>query len=225
MAIYDTEEEQLEQLKKWWESNRNSILSGLAGGIIVIAAVNFWHNYKMSDRMEASQLYQELLDTAALGSVKGESEKNSESLEKIAEKLVSEHRSSAYADYSVLLLVKSKVEKGDLDTAKSLLQQEIKNSDNAELRHICRLRLIQLLLATKDYEQGLKLISEVDPATQEGFAASYDELQGDLYLALDRTDEARSAYQSAIRTGQATPLVQFKLDDIAAPALNPITGK
>ncbi|WP_256360574.1 tetratricopeptide repeat protein [Methylomonas koyamae] len=46
-------------------------------------------------------------------------------------------------------------------------------------------------------------------------------MQGDLYVALDRIDEARSAYQSAIRTGQATPLTQFKLDDVAAPAVAP----
>jgi predicted negative regulator of RcsB-dependent stress response len=81
------------------------------------------------------------------------------------------------------------------------------------------LRLIQLLLETKQYEQGLKLIAEVDPSKAEGFSANYDELQGDLYLGLERYDEARNAYQSAIRSGQATPLVQFKLDDLTTSAL------
>jgi predicted negative regulator of RcsB-dependent stress response len=115
-------------------------------------------------------------------------------------------------------MAKSKVQKGDLEGAKAILEKSIKDDDSDELRHVARLRLIQLMLATGQYEQGLQLIAAVDPAKSEGFSASYDELQGDLYVALDRLDEARSAYQSAIRTGQATPLTQFKLDDVATPS-------
>lgn len=214
MAIYDTEEEQLEQLKKWWESNHSSLLAGIVGAIVVVSAVNVWQKYQHDKRGQASQMYQELLDNAA--------KNNNESVEKIAEKLSTDYASSAYANYAALQLAKAKVRKGDLEAAKTILQKEIKDADSAELQHVARLRLIQLMLASKQYEQGLQLIAEVDPATTEGFAASYDELQGDLYVAMDRLDEARAAYQSAIRTEQATPLVQFKLDDIAAPALSAI---
>jgi len=212
MAIYDTEEEQLEQLKKWWESNNSSLLAGIVGAIVVITAVNFWHKYQSDQRTQASQMYQELLESAA--------KNNSESVEKLAEKITNEHGSTAYANYAALQLAKTKAQKGDLEAAKAILQKEIKTADGAELQHVARLRLVQLMLASKQYEQGLQLIAEVDPASTEGFAASYDELQGDLYVAMDRLDEARNAYQSAIRTGQATPLVQFKLDDVAAPALS-----
>jgi predicted negative regulator of RcsB-dependent stress response len=217
MAIYDTEEEQLEQLKKWWESNNSSLLAGIVGAIVVITAVNFWHKYQSDQRTQASQMYQELLESAA--------KNNSESVEKLAEKITNEHGSTAYANYAALQLAKTKAQKGDLEAAKAILQKEIKTADGAELQHVARLRLIQLMLASKQYEQGLQLIAEVDPASTEGFAASYDELQGDLYVAMDRLDEARNAYQSAIRTGQATPLVQFKLDDVAAPALSESIAK
>lgn len=210
MAIYDTEEEQLEQLKKWWENNNTSLIAGVIGAIVIVAGANFWQNYKLEQRSQASQMYQQLLDSSA--------KNNIESAEKLAEKLAVEHGSSAYAHYAALDLAKIKVQKGDLEAAKAILQKEIKNADSAELAHVSRLRLIQLMLASGQYEQGLQLIAEVDPASTEGFAANYDELQGDLYVAMDRLDEARSAYQSAIRSGQATPLVQFKLDDIAAPA-------
>lgn len=212
MAIYDTEEEQLEQLKKWWESNRMALFAGIAGGLALIAAINFWQHYQLNNRTQASQMYEEVLDSAA--------QNKNDVVVKTAEKLSAEYGSSAYADYAALQLVKVKVEQGDLEAAKAILQKEIKDLDSNEIRHVCRLRLIQLMLATKQYEQGLQLISEVDPATTEGFAASYDELQGDLYVAMDRLDEARNAYQSALRTGQATPFVQFKLDDIAAPAFS-----
>lgn len=212
MAIHDTEEEQLEQLKKWWESNHKSLLAGVVGAIVVVSGVNFWQRQQVGQRTQASQMYQELLDSAA--------KNNSDSVEKIAEKLSTDFASSAYANYASLQLAKAKVEKGDLEAAKAILEKEISTADSAELQHVARLRLIQLLLASKQYEKGLQLIAEVDPAATEGFAASYDELQGDLYVAMDRVDEARNAYQSAIRTGQATPLVQFKLDDLAASAIS-----
>ncbi|MGZ4957900.1 MAG: YfgM family protein [Methylomonas sp.] len=212
MAIHDTEEEQLEQLKKWWESNNTSLIAGVIGAIVVVSGVNFWQRHQLEQRTQASQMYQELLDSAA--------NNKTDSVEKIAEKLSADFASSAYANYAALQLAKVKVQKGDLEAAKAILEKEIKNADSAELQHVARLRLIQLMLASKQYEQGLQLIAEVDPASSEGFAASYDELQGDLYVAMDRPDEARNAYQSAIRTGQATPLVQFKLDDLAAPAFS-----
>lgn len=212
MAIYDTEEEQLEQLKKWWEANSTSVVAGIVGAVVLVAGINFWQKYQHDARSQVSQMFQEVLDS--------EAKNNFDSVEKISEKIVAEHSSSTYAEFALLQEVKAKVERGDLEAAKVILVKELNNIDSPVLKHVCRLRLIQLLLATKDYEPALKLIAEVDPATTEGFSANYDELQGDVYVALDRLDEARTAYQSALRTGQATPLAQFKLDDLAMPALN-----
>lgn len=217
MAIYDTEEEQLDQLKSWWAVNRNSLIGGVVGGLVLIAVFNVWQHYQTDTRNHASELYQQILNNSA--------QKNYESVIKVSEKLSTDYSSSAYAEYGVLQAVKAKVQLGDLEAAKTLLQNEIKNIDNPEIRHISRLRLVQLMLATKQYEEGLQLIAEVDPVTSEGYSASYDELQGDLYVALDRLDEARNAYQSAIRTGRASPLVQFKLDDISAPPLSERVNK
>ena len=213
MAIYDTEEEQLEQLKKWWETNNTSVIAGVITAIVAVSGWNVWQNHQLEQRNQASQLYQNLLDGAA--------KNDYVSIEKLADQLAVEHGSSAYAHFAALQKAKSKVQQGDLEAAKAILQQQVQNPGNDELQHVARLRLIQLMQATGQYEEGLKLIAAVDPAKSEGFSASYDELEGDLYVAMDRLDEARNAYQNAIKTGRATALAQFKLDDIAAPAFNP----
>ncbi|MGR8930391.1 MAG: YfgM family protein [Gammaproteobacteria bacterium] len=213
MAIYDTEEEQLEQLKKWWDTNSTSLIAGVISAIVIVVGWNVWRNHELEQRLDASQLYQQL---------QGEAEKNNyPSVEKIADELTVEHASSTYAHFAALEKAKSKVKQGDLEGAKAILEQQTQNAATDEIRHVARLRLVQLMLATGQYEEGLKLIADTDPAKSEGFSAAYDELEGDLYVAMDRLDEARNAYQNAIRTGKATALAQFKLDDIAAPAFGP----
>ena len=74
-----------------------------------------------------------------------------------------------------------------------------------------------MLLATGDYEQGLALINSVDPSTSNSFSGNYDELVGDLYVALDRLDQARSSYQKALESGYSSALLQTKIDDLTAP--------
>ncbi|OHX35077.1 hypothetical protein BJL95_00550 [Methylomonas sp. LWB] len=218
MAIYDTEEEQLEQLKKWWEANQTAVIAGVVTALVLVTGWNLWQNHQTDKNSQASLMFQQMLESANSG--------NRESTEKLAERLPSEFPSTAYAEFAGLELAKSKVEQGDLEGAKTLLKKTVETTASDELRHVARLRLLQLLLASREFEQGLQLIASVDPAKSEGFAAAYDELQGDFYVALERPDEARNAYQSAIRTGQATPLTQFKLDDLstetplAPPAAN-----
>jgi predicted negative regulator of RcsB-dependent stress response len=72
------------------------------------------------------------------------------------------------------------------------------------------------MLANGEYEQGLALINDVDPATSSSFSGNYDELVGDLYVALDRLDQARTSYQKALENGYKSPLLQIKIDDLTA---------
>lgn len=213
MAIYDTEEEQIEQLKKWWAANNTSLIAGVITAIVLVIGWNVWKNHELAQRQTASQLYQNLLDSA--------SKNDNASVEKLADQLTVEYGSLAYAHFASLAKAKSKVQQGDLEAAKAILRQQLQNPGSEEIQHIARLRLIQLLLATGEYEEGLKLIASVDSAKAEGFTASYAELEGDLYVAMGRLDEARNAYQNAIRTGQATALAQLKLADVSAPDFIP----
>ena len=208
MEIYDTEEEQVAAIKRWWKENGTSTITGIVAGVILIAGWNFWQSYTKDKAKNASALYEQLLDSIS-------TEKN-ESAEKIAERITEQYGSTAYATYAALLLAKTKVQQGDLDAAKNILEKQMRDADSAELKNVARIRLIKLMLATDENEKGLQLIAEVDQSSAQGFSASYDELKGDLYVALDRLGEARTAYQSALRAGVKSPLLQFKLDDITA---------
>jgi predicted negative regulator of RcsB-dependent stress response len=207
VEIYDTEEERLEALKRWWKENGQSTIVGLILGIAVILGWNFWQDHKKAQAEQASALYSQLIQ--AIGADK------KESAEKLAERIKEQYPKTQYAAYSGLFLAKIKVQQGDLAKAQAILK-EIAAGSNNELSNIAKIRQVRLMLASGEYEQGLQLINDVDPATSSSFSGNYDELVGDLYVALDRLDQARSSYQKALENGYKSPLLQFKIDDLTA---------
>lgn len=206
MEIYDTEEEQVAAIKRWWKENGIATIIGIGAGVFIIGGWNWWQSNQLEQTGQASVLYEQLLTSIG--------EENNEASETISEKITQQYESTAYATYTSLLLAKTKVQQGDLESAKSIFKQLMLGADTSEFRHIARIRLIKLMLATGENEEGLQLIADVDQSSANGFSGSYDELTGDLYVALDRLGEARTAYQSALRAGIKSPLLQFKLDDI-----------
>jgi predicted negative regulator of RcsB-dependent stress response len=207
VEIYDTEEEQLDALKRWWKENGQSTIIGLGLGIAVILGWNYWQDHKKAQAEQASALYSQLIQ--AIGADK------KDSAEKLAERIKEQYPKTGYAAYSGLLLAKLKVQQGDVTKAKEILK-DITAGSNKELSNVARIRQVRLMLASGQYEQGLQLINDVDPATSSSFSGNYDELVGDLYVALDRLDQARSSYQKALENGYKSPLLQFKINDLTA---------
>ena len=207
MEIYDTEEEQVEALQRWWKENSTATIVGLVMGIVIILGWNYWLNHKKDQVMQASAAYAQLL--------KAVDEDKKDSAEKLAQRVQEQFKSTEYAAYSGLLQAKLKSQQGDFAAAKQILKA-IATGSNKQLSNIARIRLVRLMLATGEYEQGLQVINEVDAKEASSYSANYDELVGDLYVALDRLDEARTSYQNAMRNGQQSPLLQLKIDDLTA---------
>jgi len=207
MEIYDTEEEQVEALKRWWKENGTSTIAGIVIALAAIGGWNYWQSYQKDQALQASALFDQLLKSSQL--------EQHENVAKISQQLTENYSSTAYADLAKLFYAKDLVQQEKLDDAKTALQALMATGDN-ELKNLARIRLVRLLLATKEYEKGLQVIAEADASTSDGFSGIYDELTGDLYVALGRLAEARTAYKSALRSGLNSPLLQFKMDDITA---------
>jgi len=207
VEIYDTEEEQVEALKRWWKENSTSTIVGLVMGIVIILGWNYWQDHKKERAAQASATYDQLL--------KALDDDKKDSADKLAERMQEQFKGTEYAAFSGLFQAKLKAQQGDVAAAKQILKT-IAAESNKALGNIARIRLVRLMLATGEYEQGLQVINEVDAKQASSYSANYDELVGDLYVALDRLDEARTSYQNALREGQPSPLLQFKIDDLTA---------
>jgi len=208
VEIYETEEEQVAALKDWWKANGSSVISGVVIAAITIGGWNFWQSYQKGKMSQASAMYEQLLQAQKAG--------KAESVGKIATNLNAEFGTTAYGAYGLLFQAKEKIKQNDLNAAKAIFEQAIAATDDAEIKHVARTRLIRVLLAQKEYEQGLQTIADVDQSSLGGFAGIYEELKGDLYVAMGQVGEARTAYQLALQAGQSSPLLQFKLDDLTA---------
>jgi len=208
VELYETEEQQVEALKKWWQENSRTILIGIAVGIAVVLGWNYWQEHQKDQALQASALYNDLSKAVAEG--------KTDSAEELASRIDSEFPGTDYAAFGGLMQAKLKVQKNDIPAAKKVLEK-IAASQNKQLANLAKVRLVRLMLASKEYEQGLKLVNDIDPSTSDSFAGLYDELVGDLYVALNRLDQARTSYQSALRNNPQSPLLQMKIDDLTAP--------
>jgi len=213
MEIYLTEEERVEALKKWWKENARAMIVGIALGIAVIAGWNAWKSAQQLKAEEASTLYQQLL--------KAVEAKQAEPAAKLGERLTEKYPGTTYSTYARLFLAKIKAESGDLAAARTSLEGLIASVKDENLKNLARLRLGRILLASGDNEVALKLIESLPRETMGPFASMFEELKGDLYVALGRPRDARLAYEKAKQGGATTPLLELKINDLTDVTASP----
>ncbi|GAB3371653.1 YfgM family protein [Azotobacter armeniacus] len=206
-----TEDEELAQIKDWWQRNGKPLLTGAVLALAVVFAWQGWQKYQTQRAQNASALYQQLLDASLMPSGKPD-------VARIAElygQLQSDFGGSHYAQYGSLLVAKVAVEEDKLDDAAAELRAILDKPADATLGEVARQRLARVMAAQGKAEEGLVLLAgEADPA----FQAGREEVKGDLLVQLGRPDEARAAYEKA-KAAQpddaGLETLQMKLDDLA----------
>ncbi|AMB86945.1 GTP-binding protein [Pseudomonas agarici] len=206
-----SEDDQLAELKDWWQRNGKPLLTGGLLALVVVFGWQAWHKYQGNQSQGASVLYQELLQSTLTPDGKPDPARVAD----VAGKLNSQFAGSAYAQYGSLFVAKVAVDTGKLDDAASELQAVVDKPANATLGEVARQRLAQVMAAQNKVDDALKLL---DGDADKAFLASREELKGDLLVQLGRTDEAHAAYQkakAALSDEAAVGGLQLKLDDLA----------
>lgn len=216
MDIYQSEEEQVEALKKWLNENGRTIIAGIVMGILAVGGWKIWQNYEHTKALQASTVYQEMLNAWDA--------KKSETALQLIERLIKEHGSSNYATYGRFFKAKLKVQTGDLESAKKALEVVLKTSGDENYKHIARLRLGKILLAKNEPQAALDLLNAV-PKNSGKFEAVYDELKGDAYVALNRPDDAMTEYLKARGPGENSQIINLKIDDLTKPPVEVPTSE
>lgn len=217
MAALDLQEqEQLADLKAWWEKRGNLVLSTIIIICLVIAGYNGWRYYQRSQAMSAGAVFDQLQAAAAAG--------DKAKTREVSGTLLASYGGSSYAPLGALIAARTLFDAGEVQTAKAQLQWVIDNSRDDELKHVARVRLAGLLLDEKQYDEGLRVLDVARPAH---FDAIYLDRRGDLLLAQGKNAEARTVWQDALgkadSKGALRGSLQLKIElassaTVAAPA-------
>ena len=188
MNEYETEEQQVEALKRWWKENGTSLIVGLFVGISGLFGWRYYVDQNNFHAVQASNLYMQVMQSAALNSV------DDKTID-INNQLINEFSDTPYAALSSLALAKSEYEKGNIDAATAQLEIAVKHASNDVIKQIANLRLAKVYIEQSKYDEAMALLNLSHAAAYD---AQYEELKGDLYLAKGDVALARAAYDKAI---------------------------
>jgi predicted negative regulator of RcsB-dependent stress response len=200
IEISDSEEEQVDKLKKWWDSNGKQIIAGAVLGLAGIFGWNYYVDYQDSQALNARALYLSYAsDSANVGAY---------------DKLIKDHPSSSYSDQATLLMAKYLFEAENyslaLDALKPLMSRE-----NSVIASTAALRSASLYLELGQHQEALAVLN-MENANE--FSGLFYNLSGDVYLDLGNNEEARNSYTLAIENitdnSSLSQLIQIKLDDL-----------
>jgi len=204
---YASDQEQVESIKRWWRANGKAILLGIVIGASIIVGWRMWSNHQATQAEMAAGQYEEVLNDMRRGD-------KAAALDRGA-RLVEQQRDTPYAALTALALAKIKMEDKDQQGARYYLQWVIDNAKQPALKDVARLRLARVMLSAGEAAAALDALKEVD---MEAYGVPAQELKGDILVALNRIDEARSAYRSAIASaagpGEDHDRLQMKLSAI-----------
>jgi predicted negative regulator of RcsB-dependent stress response len=207
MAYDLQEQEQLEELKSWWNEYGNLVILGATLAVLVVAGFQGWRYYRHSQSLAAVALYEQLEQAERAGDRK--------KVRDIAGEIVARYGSTPYGAFAALSAARVSFEGGELAEAKSQLTWVVEHARRDEIRDIARLRLAGVLLDEKNYGEALKLV-EAKP--EDTMAGLYADLKGDILLAQGNNADARSAYQLALDRSEAgspyRATLQLKLDSL-----------
>jgi predicted negative regulator of RcsB-dependent stress response len=201
------EQEQLDELKHFWNQWGNLITWLLIAVLGSFAAWNGWNYWQRTQAAKASALYDEV-ERAAAG---GDTARLQQAVKDIEDKF----GGTTYAPQAALLAAKVLAEKGQLDAAKADLQWVANDAKDEGYQAVARLRLAGLQAQAKAYDEALKTLSASMPRNFEPLAA---DRRGDIYNLQGKRDQARAEYTKAWQGMSAAAdyraLVEVKLTSL-----------
>ena len=204
---YETDEEKVEAIKKWWKENGLSVIAGAAIGLGSIYGWRFWTDHQQRVAGQASSAFEQLLSNAAMS--------QPEAVVKQAELLKDEFGSTPYAGLSELVAAKALYQAGDSAAAMRVLREAIGKAPDPAIARIAALRLARIQVAEGQLDEADATLSAHD--NSPAFAGEFAAVRGDLAAVRGDAAAARAAYEQAIEQGSGlSQLIRLKLDNLPA---------
>jgi predicted negative regulator of RcsB-dependent stress response len=209
------EQEQLDQIKHFWNQYGN-LITGLL--VLVLAAFAAWNGYQYWQKRTAAQasvMFEEVEKSIRAGDLP------------LAERAVGEMQkrfpSTVYAQQSGLALANLAYQKVQLDVVKSALTWVAESSGDVGYAALGRLRLAGALIDNKAFDEAHKVLAEAFPPAFDALVA---DRKGDLWVAQGKSTEAIAEYRKAwagmAQRAEYRRLISVKLAALGATEAAPL---
>jgi predicted negative regulator of RcsB-dependent stress response len=182
------EQEQLAEIKHFWNEYGNLITWVLIAVFGSIAAYNGWQYWQRTQGLQAGALYDEVERAAQAGDAARVEQAFADMKDKFAR--------TTYAQQAGLLAAKVMVDKGNKDGAKAALAWVADKASDEGYQAVARLRLASVLIEAKAYDDALKQLAGDMPKEFEPLAA---DRRGDIYSLQGKKIEAKAEYSKAFK--------------------------
>ncbi|TWO66975.1 tetratricopeptide repeat protein [Caenimonas sedimenti] len=180
------EQEQLDELKHFWNKWGNAITWFLIAALGSFAAWNGWQFWQRNQAAQASVLYDEVDRAAGAG--------DAVRVERAFKDIKDKFGGTVYAEQAALMAAKTLAEKGQLEPAKAALQWVAADASDQGYKALARLRLASLWVESKNYDEAHKQLAGAFPKEFEALAA---DRRGDVYNLQGKKTEAKAEYTKA----------------------------
>jgi len=180
------EQEQLAELKHFWNEWGNLITWVLIAVFGAIAAYNGWNYWQRTQAVQAAALFDEIDRAAAAGEMAR--------VERGFADIRDKFPRTAFAQQAGMLAAKLAMGNGNKDAAKAALAWVADQASDEGYKAVARLRLAALLVDAKQYDEALKQLAEGYPPEFEALAA---DRRGDVYSLQGKKPEAKNEYLKA----------------------------
>ena len=198
------EQEQLAEIKHFWNQYGNLITWAMIVVFGSIAAWNGWQYWQRTQAAQAATMYDEVERAAQAG--------DTTRVERAFADMKDKFGRTTYAQQAGLLTAAVLMDRGNTDGAKAALAWVAGRASDEGYQAVARLRLAGVLVEAKAYDEALK---QLDGDFPKEFVPLVADRRGDIYNLQGKKAEARTEYEKAFKGFddriEYRRLVEFKL--------------
>lgn len=202
MDQFNSEEEQIEAIKKFWKENGIPIIFGAVLGLGGLWGWRFYSEQQLISQEKASDAYNTAMEQLA---------RNDGDVTPVTS-FIEANQDSAYSVMAALQLAKEAVERKDLAEAEKQLIWASDNVDDASLKDLSLVRLARVQSELNKLEEAK---TTLDKVVSESFKAQVYSVKGDVLVKQEQYAAAQESYTKALELTEGNQsLLQMKIDHL-----------
>ncbi|SFR63198.1 tetratricopeptide repeat protein [Thiomicrospira sp. ALE5] len=212
MSRHNSEQEQLDQLKAWWDKWGTWLLSAILIVVLSFSGWRYWQANQLSQAQTASMTF-DMLEVSQQAGQFGE-------VVREARRLMQDFPRSPYSAAAAMMLATYYIEQGDFDEAQASLEWIMDARVEKVFKDTAAMRLVRLHINAQRYELAQQALDQVEsvllPAATR---AQYDYHQALVYMYQGNAQQAQDAFNRVLANNSASTdlrnIARLYKDDLA----------